>query len=145
MDYVYNSYKLGIITGDVDLVNDSIFVALLDSYTPDLNAHQFLSDVNGTELANGNGYSTGGEEVEGKAVSLNNVDNRGEFSCNNVTWANASFTARYAVVYKDKGNPITSPVLFYVDFGENKTANNGNFTLVWHPQGTFIHNGYTGV
>jgi hypothetical protein len=145
MDYVYNSYKTRLITGDVDLLTDTINVALLSGYTPDLDNHEYFSDVNVNELSNGNGYSTGGEEITSKSTSVNLVDNRGEFSCDNVVWPSASFTARYAVVYKDTGNVTTSPLLFYIDFGENKTANNGSFTLVWHPQGAFLHNGYEGA
>lgn len=145
MDYVYDSYKTRLITGDVNLIVDTIKVALLSAYTPDLGNHEFFSDVNSNELASGNGYTAGGVTLTGKNISINYIDNRSEFTCTNASWSSATFTARYAVVYKDTGNVTTSPLLFYIDFGENKTANNGSFTLIWNTQGAFIHSGYEGV
>ena len=52
-----------------------------------------------------------------------------------VVWANATITARYAAIYKDTGIATTSPLIGWVDFGADQSASGGNFTIQWSPNG----------
>lgn len=49
----------------------------------------------------------------------------------NAVWTTASFTCRYAVIYRSTGTAATSPLLGYVDFGSNETVASGTFTIAW--------------
>jgi hypothetical protein len=51
-------------------------------------------------------------------------------------WTTASFTARNAHVYKDRGGATTADELIsYVDFGGDETVASGTFTIQWHADG----------
>ena len=59
------------------------------------------------------------------------------FDAADVTWASSTITARYGVLYKDTGTSTTSPLIVLVDFGQNESSSNGNFTVQWSTQGIF--------
>jgi hypothetical protein len=54
--FLYNEGKLGLLNGNIDLLADTIKVALLGSgYSADKDAHEFLDDV--TNEVSGIGYT----------------------------------------------------------------------------------------
>ena len=120
----YNSYKAKLMNGaNINLASDTIKIALLSSsYTPDFDTHDFFDDVTG-ELANGTGYTSGGNTLASPVVSQDNTDNEGVFDCADPTWTfTAVKTFRYAVIYKSTGVAGTSPLIFLIDFGEDITT-----------------------
>ena len=115
----------------VDWTGDTIKVALAtSSYTPDQDAHDFYDDLT-NEVANGSGYTTGGATLGSKSTSYDSASNETRLIAAASSWTTASFTARYAVVYKDTGVAGTSPLLGYVDFGGDETVSSGTFTITW--------------
>jgi hypothetical protein len=87
-----------------DLVGANIRMALVSSaYTPNSTAtgHALWSAVSANEIANGNGYTTGGATLTGAVAAT--VGNDGtKFSTGNAAWTGtgAGFPAfRYAVMY----------------------------------------------
>jgi hypothetical protein len=132
---VYNGYKLAVAANSINLVSDTIKVLLVTaSYTPDQDTHVNLSDVT-NEVASGGGYTTGGITLTGKAVSVDLVNNRAKFIADAATWSAATLTARGAILYKDTGVAGTSTLITYKDFGSDKTASGGNFTIDWDTTG----------
>jgi hypothetical protein len=132
---VYNSFKRDIANGGIDLDTDTIKVALVtSSYTPDIDAHDNYDDLT-NEVANGGGYTTGGETLANKTVTADTTNDRGVFDADPVVWSAATITARAAVVYKSTGTPGTSKLICYVDFGSNQTSTAGDFTITWHADG----------
>src|SRR4051812_1043400 len=100
----------------VDWVFDTIKVALCTSpYTPDQDAHDFFNDI--TNEVSGAGYTAGGAALASKTTAYDLTTNETRLDAADVSWSSASFTARYAIVYKDTGTAATSPLLGYVDFG----------------------------
>ncbi|MHA2642890.1 MAG: hypothetical protein V2G41_09615 [bacterium JZ-2024 1] len=134
-DVIYNSFKRDIMNGSIDLDTDTIKVMLVSSsYVPDQDNHTKRSDITG-EIT-GTGYSAGGAEITGKVVSVDNVDNEGVFDGNDVSWPSSTITARGAVVYKSRGGAASADeLLFYLDFGADKSTNNGTFTIQWNAEG----------
>lgn len=56
--------------GDIDWASDTIKYALLtSSATPALGTNEFFDDLDGDEVANGNGYTTGGATLGSKTVT----------------------------------------------------------------------------
>jgi len=50
----------------------------------------------------------------------------------NVTWTTATFTAAYAAIYNsDTVQSVANRLVVVLDFGGNKTATNGDFTIVF--------------
>lgn len=132
--YVYNLYKQKLLSGTdlVDFDADTLKVALCtSSYTPNLDTHDFYNDITATEVANGSGYTTGGMTLTTKTVSLDTTSDFAYFSADPLTWTTASFTTRYAVLYKSTGNSATSPLIGYIDFGADQVNSGGDFTINW--------------
>ena len=125
-----------VLRGDVDLPADTIKVALVTSaYTPNIDTHDYWDDVSANEAA-GTGYTAGGATLANKTVTYDAANNRAIFDNTvDTVWSTATVTARYAVIYKDTGTPGTSPLLGYVDFGQDESANAGDFTIQWSADG----------
>lgn len=98
---LYDSVAELIADGTIDLDTHAFKMALLDSgYTPS-QAHDEWADVSGDELANGSGYTTGGETLTG--ITWGQTSGVATFDSDPVVW-NASggpIAARYAVIYDD--------------------------------------------
>jgi len=132
MSLIYNIFKKSLFEGNVDLSEDSpsdvIKVALLD------NSHSFTAtdddwtDVSANELVNGNGYTTGGKTLAGKAVTQAATT---KFDATDVAWTSATFTAYHAVIY----NETTGELIASIDFGGAKTVAAGTFTISWNASG----------
>lgn len=103
-------------------------------YTPNQDTHDFYDDIT-NELGTGNGYTAGGETLTKSDPTYDSGTNEIRMDAADVTWAASTLTARYAVIYKDTGTANTSPLLAYVDFGEDKSSSAGNFTLQWAATG----------
>ena len=131
---IYNSFKQKIQDGSLDLDTQTIKVALVTSaYTPDQDLHEDFADI--TNEATGTGYTAGGAALANKAVTKDNTDNEGVFDADDVTWASSTITARGAIIYYSSGTPATSWLIAYIDFGSDKSSNNGNFTISWNAEG----------
>lgn len=117
-----------------DWDNDTIKCMLCtSSYTPNQDTHDFKDDV--TNEVSGTGYTAGGRTMTCSAPTYDTATNETRMDASDVSWTGASFTARYAVIYKDTGVASTSPVIAWVDFGGDVTVTAGTFTIQWHANG----------
>lgn len=133
---IYNSFKRDIANGSIDLDTDTIKVMLVtSSYSPNIDTHDKRDDVT-NEVANGNGYTTGGATLAGKAVTVDNTNDRAIFDADNVVWSTATITARGAVLYKSRGGASSADELIcYIDFGSDITSTAADFTLAFNATG----------
>ena len=114
----------------VDWGTDTIKVALCtSSFTPDQDTQDFYDDV--TNEVSGTGYTAGGATLASKSVNYDSASNTMSLRAGATSWTGATFTARYAVIYKDTGTGSTSPLLGYVDFGGDETVSSGTFSITW--------------
>lgn len=104
------------------------------SYTPDQDLHDFHDDLT-NELANGDGYTTGGVTLSGKSASYSTGTNTVKLDAADPSWTfTALKTFRHAVLRKDTGVSGTSPLIGYLDFGDN-IASNSVFTITLSEDG----------
>jgi hypothetical protein len=129
---VYTSFKRDTLNDDVNLLTDTIKVMLVtSSYTPSAS-HSDRSDI--TNEVSGPGYTAGGETLTTKSVSISGTEAR--FFADNVTWEEATITARGAVIYKSRGGSAADDELVgYVDFVTDQESTNGDFTINWNASG----------
>jgi hypothetical protein len=80
--------------------------------------------ITSAEIANGNGYTTGGETLSVTNVTVDGSVAIVDFA--DVSWTSATFTARGCLIYNSSQSNKTVAV---VDFGGDKTATNGTFTV----------------
>jgi hypothetical protein len=115
-------------------VGDTYKVKLLTAAT--FNAtHTTLAATGGTEVANGNGYTTGGATLANVAVTIVNT-NEAKFDADDATWAasGGAITASFAILYND--TDADDPPVAFIDFDGAETAGTGtDFKIIWNANG----------
>lgn len=131
-DTIFNSFLEAVGDGTHDMDNDTFKICLLTStYTIDATDTQYTDLTN--EVANGNGYTTGGADLT--SVEWAQTTGTLKFDAANVSWTSASFTARYAVIYNDTAT--NDELVCLIDFDEDKTVTSGTFTISFNEAGIF--------
>jgi len=123
-------FKKDVLLGDHHLDSDNIYIALYTS-SATLNA---TTDgyTTSNEVANGNGYTTGGNALASKAVTENSTS--GVFDAADPEWTSATFTARGALIYnKTLGDASSNArvAIAILDFGGDFSVSGGNFKIVF--------------
>lgn len=125
---LYSAAVLGISTGTIDLDSNPMTMALLTSaYTPS-DAHAVWSDVSANQVATGNGY-TGPVAITNQKCVLSGATVT--FSSDPVVWSNATFTAKYGVIFTS-----SNALVGYVDLssgGGSVTGQGGQFSVSGDP------------
>ena len=116
------SFKTELLGGTHDLDTDVIKIALFTSAATLGATTTAYSSTN--EVANGSGYTTGGNTLAGATISSSGTTAFVDFS--DSTWSSASFTARGALIYNSSKSNKAVAVL---DFGADKTSTNGDFVV----------------
>ncbi|MFZ9959273.1 MAG: hypothetical protein ACO3GP_02680 [Candidatus Limnocylindrus sp.] len=97
-----------------------------------------LAGITKTEVASGNGYTTGGATLASVAVTTVTT-NDAKFDANDVSWtvpAAGSLAAAYAILYND--TDTNDPPVLFIDFGETITTTDGGiFQIIWNASGIF--------
>ena len=81
------------------------------------------------EVANGNGYTTGGVTLANASVITNSTS--GCFDADDPSWTSATFTARGAMIYNDTESDLAIAIL---DFGGDFSVSGGTFKIVFPAQ-----------
>lgn len=130
---LYNHTRARFASG-ANAVGDTYKVKLLTAAT--FNAtHTTLAATGGTEVANGNGYTTGGATLANVAVTTVNT-NEAKFDADDATWAasGGAITASFAILYND--TDADDPPVAFIDFDGAETAGTGtDFKIIWNANG----------
>jgi hypothetical protein len=114
-------------------VGDTYKVKLLTAATFSA-AHTTLTATGGTEVASGNGYTTGGATLT--SVVVNQSGNDAAFDAADVTWSASGgpITASYGIIYNLTDS--NSPPVAFIDFGGAQSAGDGtDFKIIWNASG----------
>ncbi|MBT3239371.1 MAG: hypothetical protein HON98_02585 [Chloroflexi bacterium] len=134
--FVYNKAKSAILKGEINLLTDTIKVALVGSgYTADKDADEFFDDI--SNEVSGTGYTAGGKVLSNKGITVEDANDLASFDADDPTWTVSTVTARAAVLYKDTGLASTSPLIAYIDFGQDFSKAGADFTIQWDSAGIF--------
>lgn len=126
---LYASFKKLALDGDIDLLNDTIKVALIDTNDVSFSAgHDNYDDVSAA--------------VVGTPVALaSKTTTAGTFDSADPTWSAVSGDVSEAIViYKDTGTASTSSLIAWYDTGVTGlpvTPNGGDITVTVNPSGWF--------
>jgi len=132
---VSNKLKFLLASKAIDFANDSFKIILMASgFTFNKDTHHGYADVSASELADGDGYTTGGATLANVAVTEDDTDDRCE-----ITWDNAAWTASGgsvgptpgAIIFDDTvTTPQADPVVGYINFGGEQTQADGGVATV---------------
>lgn len=110
---------------DYDLETATVKLALVtDAETPNRDTDDFWDDASGNELANGNGYSTGGVTCTTVAITYDSASDEVRVDLDDVSWTfTASKTWRYGYLYVDTGGASsTDPVIALLTWDSNQSV-----------------------
>jgi hypothetical protein len=106
-----NTFKLSMYTSNPYTTSSTVYVA-----------------TNEVSTGGGSNYSikTLGSQAVVSSTAVASVD----FA--NVTWSSATFTAAFAAIYNNSTvDSVQNRLVVILDFGGNKTATNGDFTIAF--------------
>jgi len=122
-------FKRDVMLGLHDLDSDTIKIALFTSSASLGAATTAYASSGINEVANGNGYTTGGVTLASASVVENSTS--GCFSATNPEWTSATFTARGAMIYNDTESDLAIAIL---DFGGDFSVAGGTFKIIFPAQ-----------
>jgi hypothetical protein len=130
---LYNHTRARFASG-ANAVGDTYKVKLFTAAT--FNAtHTTEAAAGGTEVADGNGYTTGGKTLTGVVATIVNTD-EGRFDADDVIWTptSAGWQASYARIYND--TDADDPPVAFIDFEGVEVAEAGiPYRIVWNVAG----------
>lgn len=125
---IYTAALEALARGQVDFAEDQFKLLLVGASYVANRGHVHRSEVSGE--VSGAGYTAGGKAVT-LTVSKDGVNGRVDITPANVTWEDATITARGAILYQVLGTAADDLLVAYVDFGEAKSASGGPFTVTF--------------
>ena len=123
-------FKKDVLLGDHHLDSDNIYIALYTSSATLAAATDGYITTN--EVANGNGYTTGGNALASKTVGENSTS--GVFDAADPEWTSATFIARGALIYnKTLGDASSNSrgAIAVLDFGGDFAVVGGTFKIIF--------------
>lgn len=145
---VTNRGMYSILSGAVDLTNDTIKVMLLDSSFTPAATYDYVSEISSDELS-GTGYTggfsgSGRKTLASKTFTENETDGVAVFDAADSSWSSINAgVASCAAIIKEVTTDADSLVLGFVEF-TNRTTNGGTITLAWSSNGIFRIAGWGG-
>ena len=138
---VYHSYLKHLLSGTIDLSNDTIMVMLVSgSYVPNASSHSTRADVIAhqvTDSAGGYSSAAGGKALDNKSIFMGGSPSGAIFDASDVSWSPTTITnAAGAVLYASGVSDAQRRLITYIDLGTASTTN-GTFQIVWNANGIF--------
>ena len=109
-----------------------------DTEAPNFDTHNFRDDI-AAEIANGNGYTTGGSTITTTEIAIGSpAVGQLKWSHDPVTWASSTITAAMAAVnYFNVGTSATDQLIALMDFVTAVTTSNGSLVVTLAANGCF--------
>ena len=118
-----------------------VFKLALYTSSASLDANTTAYTSSDEVSSSGTNYTAGGGEltnIGATAVNTNASVGTGFVDFGDLTFANATITARGALIYNttpsansNANTALTNPAVAVLDFGSDKTATNGDFTIIF--------------
>lgn len=125
MSSQYTKGILSLVNGNVDLLSADLKIVMVDTagYTADFDADEFLSDIPALDRV------ATSPNLASKTLTIDTATSPDQvvFDCADFVFPTVSGDPTEALVlYKDTGDPATSPLIAYFDGGSVAVTPNGN-------------------
>lgn len=121
------SFKQAILEGKENFSNTSPYVYKIALYVADADIGKETLAYTTSNEVSGTGYTAGGNPLTIIPAQIDQSNGTAYVSFQNVSWANASFTCRGALIY----NSNTNASVAVLNFGSDKTVNASTFTVTF--------------
>lgn len=123
-----NDTKASILNQEFDWSGNTYKLALLaNTYTPDKDNDTFFSDVSSHQITGG-GYTAGGQTLAGLTVVTDDTNDIAYLDATDEVFSSLTNTFRYGVIYESTGVESTSKIVAVIDYGQDLSPYNGDFT-----------------
>ena len=109
-------------------------ILMATGFSYNIDTHDGYADVSASELANGNGYTTGGAAMSGYAVAVDDTNDRADATWNNVSWTASGGSigpSPGAIPFID--SHASDLCIGFIDFTTDQTATDGGTFAVNNP------------
>ena len=129
---IANSFKKQLLDGDMDFTASSGDVFKIDLYTSSATLNSATTSfTTGNQVSNSGQYTSGGGLLVNLATSITAGVARVDFADRSFT--GVTITARGALIY-NTSSAVTNAAVCVLDFGGDKTATSGVFTIQFPAQ-----------
>lgn len=119
------SFKKALLDGEMDFSSDTSQTYKIALFTSSATLGASTTAYSVTNEVSGTGYTAGGASLTVVAPTTSGTTAFLDFS--DVTFSNATITARGALIYSDSA--AGDPAVAVLDFGSDKTSTAGDFTI----------------
>ena len=127
-----NHFKYQLAKKQIDMDADTFKLILMATgFTFNKDTHATLADVSASELASGNGYTTGGVTLTNSTVTEDDTNDKASVSFDNISWTASSGAlgpTPGAIMYDDTVGDDT--IVGFIDFTTERTVTDGNMLLI---------------
>ena len=122
---------------DVNFLTGTAKLALVTSaWTPAFDTDEFWSTPQANEVANGNGYATGGVTLAGKTITYDAASDQVRVDFDDVVWNfTAAKTWLYGVIYIDTAGAASADPIYAVLTWDTSQTVSTTYTLTIDPAG----------
>lgn len=133
-----NSLKAMLLKGHIAGAADTFKIILMQpGFVFDEETHHAYGDVSASEVADGLGYTSGGQTLANVAIAIDAVNDIVTMSWDDVHWTAAagSLITSGAIIYDDStavasGDDYEDAVVSYIDAGGIKVASDGTLVSI---------------
>ena len=128
---IANAFKKQLLEGDANFKSSGGDVFKLALYTSSATLNSTTTAYASTnEVANTGTYAAGGDPLTGQTTNIGTGTGKGvafvDFA--NLSFTGVTLTARGALIY-NTSSAVTNAAVAVLDFGSDKTATSGTFTI----------------
>ena len=128
---IANAFKKQLLEGDVNFKSSGGDVFKLALYTSSATLNSTTTAYSATnEVSNTGTYSAGGDPLTGQSTNIGTGSGKGvafvDFA--DLSFTGVTLTARGALIY-NTSSAVTNAAVAVLDFGADKTATSGTFTV----------------
>ena len=128
---IANAFKKQLLEGDVNFKSSGGDVFKLALYTSSATLNSTTTAYSSSnEVANTGTYAAGGDPLTGQSANIGTGTGKGvafvDFA--DLSFTGVTLTARGALIY-NTSSAVTNAAVAVLDFGGNKTATSGTFTI----------------
>jgi hypothetical protein len=125
---ISNVFKEELLKGNHDFDGGATYKLALYTSSKTVSASDPTA-YNTTNQISGTGYTSGGATLANPSVTGGSSASTAFVDFDDVSFTSASFTARFAQIYRSDGSAPTNNSVLVLDFGGDFTATNGTFTI----------------